>query len=113
MLCLDMYPNMLKLVNSVTSVLGVDSSTAELLLQAFQWNQENLIANYFQNAEKALIEAHAVVDPHDDPPAGGDMMCFICMDDFSEENGPTYSMACGHKFHRQAASDGLCVAVIE
>jgi hypothetical protein len=104
-----MYPNLLKLVTSVSSLLGVSSSAAELLLQEYKWNQEQLVSSYFLNPEDALIRAHAKINPKDANAASstspGSESCFICMEDFSEANGPTYSLSCGHAFHRYVRKD--------
>jgi hypothetical protein len=99
-----MYPNLLKLVTSVSSLLGVSSSAAELLLQEFKWSQERLLACYFQSPEEALVKARGKLDHPSgggaQAPAASSDSCFICMDDFSVANGATFSMACGHEFHR-------------
>lgn len=95
-----MYPNLLKLVTSVSNILGVSNSVAELLLQECKWNQEQLLAMYFQNPEAALVQAHVTVDPKSNVPAADGDSCFICMDDFSEANGGVFSLVCGHAFHR-------------
>ena len=104
----DMYPNLLKLVTSVSTILGVSNSVAELLLQEFKWNQEQLLALYFQSPEATLVQAHVTVDPQSTVPAADGESCFICMEDFSEANGGVFSLTCGHAFHRLVRKSILC-----
>ena len=98
-----MYPHLLKLVMSVSSLLGVSGDEAELLLQHFKWNEERLLASsFFQDPTVVLIQARVHVDgkPSQCVKRVECESCFICMDDFSDENDSGFSLSCGHRFHR-------------
>jgi hypothetical protein len=102
-----MYPKLSKLVMSVSSLLGVSDDEAELLLQHFKWNEEKLLASsYFQDPAGVLIQARVHVDgkPSQCVKRVESESCFICMDDFLDENVSGFSLSCGHRFHRFVSS---------
>ena len=113
-------------VEDTTGILGVDASTAALLLRYMSWNKERLIEKYMDNANKMLVAAGVILpDPETvrpskrplarrttrrsaSPPksSSGSFTCSICFDD-SPDLKPL-SLECGHK-----ACSGCWEAYIE
>ncbi|KAF7325537.1 RBR-type E3 ubiquitin transferase [Mycena kentingensis (nom. inval.)] len=97
----------------VRNILGVDESTAGLLLRHNAWNKERLIEQYMDNADKMLVAAGAALpDPesaptprasrrpvarrskHSPPPSPTTFTCPICFDD--DPSLTARALACGH-----------------
>ncbi|KAJ7050024.1 hypothetical protein C8F01DRAFT_1060712 [Mycena amicta] len=100
-------------VEHIRGILGVDASTASLLLRHMSWNKERLIEKYMDNANKMLVAAGiAAPEPEavrpskrpvtrrttkrspSPPKTNGPFTCSICFDD-----APTLTplaLDCGH-----------------
>ncbi|KAF7319644.1 RBR-type E3 ubiquitin transferase [Mycena chlorophos] len=112
-------------VEYITGILGVDASTAALLLRHMSWNKERLVEKYMDNANKMLVSAGVnLPDPEtvrtskrplarrttrrspSPPKSSASFTCSICFDE-SPDLKPL-SLECGHK-----ACSGCWEAYIE
>nr|GAT59280.1 predicted protein [Mycena chlorophos] len=100
-------------VEYITGILGIDTSTASLLLRHMSWNKERLIEKYMDNASKVLVDAGvSLPDPETVRPVTSkrpvarsrkrapsndstSFTCSICFDD-SPDLKPL-ALECGHK----------------
>ncbi|KAK2871863.1 hypothetical protein FQN49_002751 [Arthroderma sp. PD_2] len=85
-------------INEVSSILGLPSESAAILLRFSRWNREKLIESYMDHPEKTLEEAGLgstfSLNPKTEVMPG--FMCEICCEDGSDLQ--TYAMRCGHRF---------------
>ncbi|KAK7001362.1 RBR-type E3 ubiquitin transferase [Favolaschia claudopus] len=94
-------------VEHICGILGVDNSTASLLLRYMSWNKESLIEKYMDNANKMLVLAGAAVPEPEPPrpsrrppsrkpksPPKDTFVCSICFDDSPDLI--SLALDCGH-----------------
>ena len=92
----DIAPLMDKLILEVSSLLGVDKITSELLLRHTKWNQGILAEKYYNDSNKLLIAAGIELEDKDIPIQSN--VCLVCYDPLIPGTG--YSLNCKHEFCR-------------
>ena len=103
----EIAPMMDKLIQEVSTLLGVSLGVAELLLRSTKWNQ-NLVAEKYYNNEKRILVAAGVIPENEESKNDSNHECMICFDTIQPGDGR--SLCCGHeccRYHRSMTFDNF------
>ncbi|KAF2147259.1 uncharacterized protein K452DRAFT_323421 [Aplosporella prunicola CBS 121167] len=87
-----------KVIDEVSTILGMPSESTAILLRYARWNKERLLEQYMDKQEEVLEEA-GLGDEQGGPPRPQKVEGFMC--DICAEDDPdlqTFAMKCGHRF---------------
>lgn len=96
---------LLSMIREVSLQLDIPLGHSQLLIRAFKWSQDKLLANYFDDINGSLTRAGIIVsedggsigDNGDEEYQDGETFeCPVCFDDVPIEE--SYKLSCGHRY---------------
>ena len=98
---------LLNMIREVSLQLDIPLGHSQLLIRAFKWSQDKLLANYFDDINGSLLRAGIIVSEDggsigagagegEDYQDGDTFECPVCFDDVPVEE--SYKLSCGHRY---------------
>lgn len=88
----------------VGGLLGLNASTAAMLLRAFKWHEDSLVERYMEDPQKVLVGAGLPTDIDEVTPSyklenpQDGFMCMICCNDLNDDpDMQVFGLSCGHQ----------------
>uniref|UniRef100_A0A6B2L2M4 RBR-type E3 ubiquitin transferase n=1 Tax=Arcella intermedia TaxID=1963864 RepID=A0A6B2L2M4_9EUKA len=88
-----------KQIKEAQDLLNLDEEYAALVLQYFKWNMEAVTEKFYDDPDKCVKEAGAVLTPPPQETFSPEQKvpCLVCLEDVPIKS--TYSLPCGHKYY--------------